>query len=243
MTPLPPDLTRNLAKIACLVAGSVFMSPTVPAAPPASLPWASPEALAVRSLSLNGGGRLRVATRYNLQDYRAGQTIELDPVLESPSAPTARPPLILDSHVEVRRHGYAPCVSRARSNAADCVEGSSPTPVQNGSPSRFSFSFDRLFRISPEGMRQPAQGASYFGCASFLVTLRIQAGNGAQESVSFPVTITVQQTGRRSPAISAVPEGVIAPSVAPVSLSTGDSSLAPRASIAPASVAPGPVAP
>ncbi|PYT09789.1 MAG: hypothetical protein DMF49_01155, partial [Acidobacteria bacterium] len=80
MTPLPTDLTRNLAKIACLVAGSVFMSPTVPAAPPASLPWASPEALAVRSLSLNGGGRLRVATRYNLQDYRAGQTIELDPV-------------------------------------------------------------------------------------------------------------------------------------------------------------------
>ena len=144
--------------------------------------------LASRSLTLPGGGRIEVGTRYHAASYRTGEMLRIDPVLSSDGARGG--PEIVSGSVELRPHGFAPCLTDGSDGGPGCVEGTAPTLDPGKSPTTFSFSFVRLFNTTgPDGNASP----SWFGYASFIVTLTVRTG-GEVQTVRFPLTVTVQQS-------------------------------------------------
>lgn len=168
-----------------LVAATIVAAIALPAS--AAADTLSPSA--TRSLILAGGGRVEVGTRYNVPTYRTGDMLRIDPVV---SAAGPRGVLeVLSGAVELRPHGFAPCLGSETEHGGTCVEGTPPALEMGGHPATFGFSFNRLFNTSDaDGSSSP----SWFGYASFTVTLHVRAADGAVESVRFPLTVTVQQT-------------------------------------------------
>jgi hypothetical protein len=194
---------------------AMILAATLPAA--ASGP---PAPLATRSLMLEGGGRIEVGTRYHLADYRTGDLIRIDPVLGNLSTRLGVDPSILSSAVRLRPHGFAPCLANETETQSECVEGTQPALLPDGTPSSFGFSFLRLFNTAEaDGTVSP----NWFGYASFVVTLGVRASDGAEETIHFPLTVTVQQsemdlTPPERPAFPAT-TGSILPGTYPFALS------------------------
>jgi hypothetical protein len=180
---------------------------------------AAPRVLATRAVSLSSGDCLQVATRFQDEDYTTGEPIAVDPLLGPCAGDEPQQPAVIFGHIEPRPQGFAPCLatSRAEQDREDCVDGSPPTPLHEGSPAHFSFSFNRLFRRSPSA-RLDADPS--FGYASFDVTLELLTTHGNREVVRFPVTVLVREgiTGEQ-----AGPGGPSQPFSAPSSEQPGTS--------------------
>jgi hypothetical protein len=162
-------------------------------------------ALASRDVELAGGGTLRIATRFEDNEYLVGAGLSIEPLLGA-SAPFGKPaPEPLGLIVTLERRGFAPCLAPdetvtelgLRPDGAgipDCAAGTPPEVPPETPTGPFVFRFDQLFKLCSDRLAPVEGGSAHgaFGTARFRVNMRVRASDGSVEDVRFPVTVTVR---------------------------------------------------